>query len=1100
MNREAPLNDVIRLLEEDEELRNKLAEFFVDHQSATGFFSALVPPAAIPSSHGTATICSDDVLAKLPEAGESIGDYELLQQIARGGMGVVFKARQMSLDRIVALKVMRKPFDGSTAAARFVAEAQAVAKLSHPHIVPIYEVGSEANISFFTMKFFEGGTLGRHAATIRSDLAAIAELMIKIGHAIEHAHRRGILHRDLKPSNVLIDQDGQPYVADFGLAKQIDVDSNLTRDGAIVGTPNYMAPEQARGPDELTTACDVYGLGAILYELLSGQPPFQHDSPTLTLLAVVSEDPVPLQKLVPTLDRDLATICMKCLEKQPTARYGSAQGFSEDLQRYLRGEPIRARATSNVERCVKWARRKPAIAILITLLMFSIVTGSLGSAMFAWDSQKRAKNESKLRAVAERQTVQANNARAKEEQLRLDTQRREREVSWRLYSARIRSAGHAFEEGRLGHVEALLSQTTSAQGQPDFRGWEWYYHQSQLSRQQQTLTQDKAARGMSWHAKTGLLVFHTNAEFQVWDVDRRKRINRFPCPPDVIGYSWSDDGAHFAVGCEQGAMMIYEAKTGKKTCEYQYAALNPDSLVDLAWRPGHAQVACVNRRNRVALIDANTGDVVRTFPRANAYGGPPLSCDWNSNGSMLAISNASGVVKCFDPELTKPVWEKKVDDFAIVRTRWSPDDSKLALCTQSYNGEVLIIDNVGNHLRTLAGHRGARVNDVKWIDNDHLISGGQDQLVKKWNINTGEMSAQFHLHNGEITSLDLSPDRRSFAATSFDCPVKIASLDVVKASHKQWQPHDEMVLTIDWHSDGTRFVSGGHNQPICIWDVASAKLLQQFPIDPYKNIFRLDLSPDQRWVVANENAMIARILETDTGKSFELNSGQSTKYIDATFSHDAQTLIVTCNDGTMQWWDTHTWQIRSERKNEDRSLDLAWSPDDKTILAVTGRGRLTLVDASNGESTISEYPKAVQNPSWRPDGEAIVAAGLGGELAFYASNQINQPIHLADGHFGTVCDVDWSPDGSRIASCGVDATVRIWDAATADLLLTIPTGNESPMTEIRWSPNGDQIAATDQKGTIYLFGEKGMLPDRTAIDSWDQGVIVQSCPLKNLHD
>jgi serine/threonine-protein kinase len=279
----------------------------------------------------------------------TFGDYELLEELGRGGMGVVYRARQRNLDRLVALKmILHGPLASAHELARFRAEAESVARLEgHPHIVSIHEVKECDGQCYFSMKYIEGTTLARLAANGPLEPRAAARYLLTIAEAIQYAHEHGILHRDLKPSNVLIDQQGQPYVTDFGLAKQVQGGDSLTPSRAIVGTPSYMAPEQADGSrGRLSPASDVYSLGAILYELLTGKPPFQAASYLDTILMLLEREPVPPRLLNPRVNRELELICLKCLEKRPELRYASAAELAHDLQAFLAGDPISAGSIS----------------------------------------------------------------------------------------------------------------------------------------------------------------------------------------------------------------------------------------------------------------------------------------------------------------------------------------------------------------------------------------------------------------------------------------------------------------------------------------------------------------------------------------------------------------------------------------------------------------------------------------------------------------------------------------------------------------------------------------------------------------------------------
>src|SRR5438445_369478 len=338
---------------------------------------------------------SDEAVAGVDDPGRTnispspmlmdFGDYELLEQIGRGGQGVVFRAHQKSLNRTVALKVISLGQWASEAhVKRFRREAEAAARLEHPCIVPIYEVGERDGSCYFSMKFVEGGQLDEVIRREPMPPRRAAELIAKVARTVHYAHEPGILHRDIKPGNILLDKNGEPHLTDFGLARLVESESTVTRTLEVLGTPSYMAPEQAVGNKaHLTSATDVYGLGAVLYQLLTGQPPFAGGTTYETVRMVLETQPRPPRLLNPKVDRDISTICLKCLEKDPKRRYSSALALVEDLEHWLNHEPIQARHTGIFARGRKWVQRNPTSALLAA----SLIALAAAAGWIVWKSE-----------------------------------------------------------------------------------------------------------------------------------------------------------------------------------------------------------------------------------------------------------------------------------------------------------------------------------------------------------------------------------------------------------------------------------------------------------------------------------------------------------------------------------------------------------------------------------------------------------------------------------------------------------------------------------------------------------------------------------------
>ncbi|HZZ80733.1 MAG TPA: serine/threonine-protein kinase, partial [Gemmataceae bacterium] len=390
-----------------------------------------------------------------------VAKYELLKEIGRGGMGVVFKARDVQLNRIVALKMIRSAaLANADELQRFAKEAAAAAQLQHPNIVALFDVSPSDQQPFLSMEYIGGTSLSERVSLGPLSGRRAAEYLELTARAVHYAHTRGIIHRDLKPANVLLDENDQPKVTDFGLAKQMKSRSDQTRTGAILGTPSYMSPEQAAGSKDIGPASDVYSLGAILYELITGKPPFAGETPLATLNLVAESEPIAPRLLNPNVDRDLETICLKCLEKTPNRRYDSAESLADDLHRYISGEPITARRVSMIGRAVKWCQRNK------TQSGFSVAILALFSAFlgYSWYETYQEKDLREKAVTAEKKAAD-----------RLEAMRH------LLYLSEMRQAQQTLRRADYdGTLRILNEHWLPKEGRPDMRDWEWFFLKDRL--------------------------------------------------------------------------------------------------------------------------------------------------------------------------------------------------------------------------------------------------------------------------------------------------------------------------------------------------------------------------------------------------------------------------------------------------------------------------------------------------------------------------------------------------------------------------------------------------------------------------------------------
>src|SRR6185503_12788347 len=572
------------------------------------------------------------------------GDYELLGEIARGGMGAVYRARQVSLNRPVALKmILAGHFAGSEQIDRFRREAQAAAQLDHPNIVPIYEVGEHEGQHYYSMRLVEGEGLAERITRSRRQKEAhlesaetqpgIAKLMATVARAVHYAHQHGILHRDLKPANILLDAHGQPHITDFGLAKQLESAGSGTLSGAVLGTPHYMAPEQAAAQSKaITTAADIYSLGAILYELLTDRPPFVGESPVAILRQAAEQPPAHPRAVNPEAHPDLATICLKCLEKEPQRRYGSAEALAQDLERWLEHKPILARPVPDWERALLWARRRPAVASLLAALVLAL-SGGFAGVVWQWRRAEFHADRAKVKAAAEAaQRLRAEKAFAESEAANVRYQSQRAEDFFLLDDA---AAG-------LAQLARLLRD------QPENR--------SAAERLISALSQ-------------------RNFPLLVFPPLRNQR--------EVYMARFSADGTRLSTASLDHTAQIWDAATGQKIGP---ALQHQAGVDDALFSPDGRWVATSSRDGTARLWDAHTGQ-----PRSQPlpHPGRVRMVNFSPDSRWLVSCSDRGPVRLWEVATGAGVTNRLQDYPGVLYAAFSPDSRWLIIGMKNNTAHVL---------------------------------------------------------------------------------------------------------------------------------------------------------------------------------------------------------------------------------------------------------------------------------------------------------------------------------------------------------------------------------------------------------------------------
>jgi WD40 repeat protein/serine/threonine protein kinase len=1116
------------LLRQHPQLAAELKKFWSEDDRATQSIVQLSQPPLLQQSRPSVLLSSDEgmTIQHISDPGEAaavaetqpppaprstaeilqrVGEYELLDEIARGGMGVVYKARHISLQRVVALKmILAGQFASDFDLQRFQTEAEAAANLDHPNIVPIYEVDEYQDRHFFTMKLIEGGNLAQRTAEAHKPRAfdragvwakeerTVARLLAKVARAIHYAHMHGVLHRDLKPANILLDLQGEPHVTDFGLAKRFEKDTKgLTQSGTLVGTPSYMSPEQAMNSGSLTTAADVYSLGAILFETLTGRPPFRAETPLETLMEVIEKEPPRPSAFNHRISRDLETICLKCLEKKPNLRYPSAEALADELDRWLRREPIQARPVGTLGRLLRWCQRNPTMAgltaslvglILLTLVGVGLVALNLKMQALknqADDAREQAENETAKAIVArndaERAQVEAERLR---EQALLDARRIKRDKD-------IRDAQLAMNRGK-----DLCEQGDTA------RGLLWLGRSFEITPADAT-DQQRAV----WASLTGWLPRVDSLRYYVYHKNY------------TTVATFSPDGKTFATGSTDGQVRLWKTATGDAIWQSAAHASKDghlEPITSLAFSPDGKWLLSssggwwTSRQGFTRLLEAATGNTVggqQPFPA------PVWSVAFSPDGKRFVAGCLDG--KAYAAETAGQKWSPPLEHKRpVTAVAYTPNgDTLLVACTDNVHEGVreavhLWDTATGKFKGQWLSHPGGIRAMVFSPDGKTLLTRGEDGKARLWDWASGRLRLPRpidHL-NADITCVAYSPDGRFVLTSGKDSKVRLWNATTGEPAGQPIQ-HPGEVAGVAPSPDGVTFVTLQANAAR-LWELSSTRVAQELPLLLPETVVGMVLSPDGKrlavrtmqtrrdnpeykvWLYdpadgkplgkgitdagGGERALAVHskydlvAFGDHNGNAWIWNGLLGTRHVPvamhhnkavvaAAFSPDGALLVTGSEDNTARVFDATTGVQRLVLQHESPVTAVAFHPGGMDVLTGTAGGITKLWNVVDWRDKqlldrrkevrftgkawgSARHAGQVEAVGFSPDGDTFAVAVWGDTTVRLFDTENQAPLGPPLQHPSRIWSLAFSPDSTTLITGCADGKARLWDTATSQPL------------------------------------------------------------------
>jgi len=1043
------------------------------------------PDDSPPTLAGTEQAVIEDGPYELP----TVAGYEIIEELGRGGMGVVYRARQVGLNRIVALKmVLAGVHAGPKSLGRFRSEAEAVAKLQHPNIVQIYEVGEQDGRPFFSLEYVDGGSLARRLAGTPQSPQAAAALTETLARAIHYAHQRGIIHRDLKPANILVCGGGPAAeglagseasqrhykITDFGLAKQVESATAHSHSGAVVGTPSYMAPEQAGGKaGEVGPPADVYSLGAVLYELLTGRAPFRGETALDTMLQVLSEDPVPPARLQPKLPRDLETICLRCLEKDPRRRYPTALDLADELQRFLNHEPIQARPLGPLARGLRWCRRNPvlaAVSLLAVLALLTVVGLSVGFGIREAQAAHRLENEQKHTKEA---------LEVATEQTRLLQIANEK---WRRFERM--SASLALDQGlRLceqGDIQrGMLWLARSLEIAPPEADDLQRAIRANLDRWRNQLHAlrnclEHPAPVMATAFSSDGKVLLTGSEDgigRLWDMASGRQLGpEFRHGKNISGVAFAPNGQTVVTAGLDGAVLQWDLLSGKRIG----APIHHNGVIAaLALSPNGKRLATASL-DEAQVWDAASGKAVGGLLKHDNH---LTAIAFSPDGRTVVTGSLDKTARLWDATTGQPIGLPLQHADSVMAVAVSPDGTRIATgCGRIARSAQLWDVATGKAIGPPLLHRD-RVGAVAFSpDSKTLLTGGFDKTARLWEVATGRRLGVVLQHKGEVRTVAFCSDGVTFVTAGTDRTARLwgAMLD---RPHRPSLQHKAAVTAVAFGVDGKAVLTGDYDNRIHFWDRDTGRPLRPDFLHP-SPVMALALSPDGKTLVTGTIDDRAQIWDVASGKMRVSRLPHENAVPAVAFQPDGKAILTGSWDKTARLWDPETGKPLSDAlSHPDKVTAVAFSPDGRMFATACEDRMVRLWTTATGKRSGNAlvHPDSVLAVAFSPDGKLLLT-GCPDKTARFWSVADGKEVAVPLQHQGEVMSVAFSPDGRTVLTGSNDNTARLWESDTGKQIGP-PLQHLDRVVAVAFSADGKALMTGSDDKTARLWDGPSLLAD-----------------------